>query len=935
MNASRLDELFDAAQDIPLQKRAAWLDESCGNDMELRHALERLLAADAHPGGVLESAATLLTEVMVESTATPSAFGVWQVQGSLGAGGMGAVWLAERDDAGFVQRAAIKQVAYPTPGLLQRFERERQILARLEHPGIARLIDGGVDDAGCPYLAMEYVEGQRIDQWAREHTLDVRATVKLLLHVCDTVQYAHRNLVVHSDIKPSNILVGADGKPRLLDFGIAKVISEQAGPDTQTAARLMTPDYAAPEWLAGAPATTAVDVYALGVLAYELLAGNKPYRLGRGGMATSELADTTATAPSAAVQANRPDARRRKKLLHGDLDRIVLTAMAADPARRYATVAALATDLDHWLDGKPVAARGDGALYRLRKFVARNRVATATVIIAVLALLGATAYSLRQTQLARQQAMRAEAVRNFLDNTFAQMEPVSNHGKTVSLHDLLGHSERRLAKSSDMPLQVRVDLTTMIGKLYWNLADNANSERALRAAVALADNSVPADIRAQSLLALAIVEHDRGETDSAFHHASLAHQLARRSAATDHTLADAAQRKLASMAIAHEGARRAVPLLRAQLASDRARHGDSQQTIDDLTMLGRALDIMARYVESEITLTEAVAMARREGGSYRSRLGLALDLLGITQLHRGNYAAAEQTFTEAGAVTGGLWGENNVRASITRQQALMATALQGRFAHALPKAMAVRDEAEGMVQSRPDHLASSWRLLGDIRRGLGQLQAAEAAYRQAVSMWEKVPQGDRSDGIAATWSALSAVLCLQGRLADAEHAAHQAIAADQHAVSDAVPWLARDLAQLAEVLRRENRFPEALKQAQSAAAELPAEAGSLSPQTVRVQAQLAQALLDDKQNAAALKQACKAVATARKVLANDNWQNAAVLLTLARAQLAVGRTTDAVSTAQRALTLRTPRLPSTDPRVREIQAVLEKASRAEDHAGAG
>ncbi|MDN5924602.1 MAG: serine/threonine protein kinase, partial [Xanthomonadales bacterium] len=410
MNKQRLDALFDAAQDIAPEHRAVWLDEVCAGDGELRHALERLLIADACAGGVLESGPELIAEVLTQSASAPQAFGVWRVLNSLGAGGMGEVWLAERDDAGFVQRAAIKQVAFPTPGLLQRFERERQILARLEHPGIARLIDGGVDAAGCPYLAMEHVEGQRVDAWVREQALDVRATVKLLVQVCATVAYAHRNLVVHSDIKPSNILVGADGKPRLLDFGIARVLSEDNAEATHTATRLMTPDYAAPEWLAGARPTTAVDVYALGVLAYELLSGHKPYRLQRHGNAASELADTTITVPSAAIAASLADARSRKRALHGDLDRVVMTAMAADPSRRYATVEALAADLHRWLDGRAVAAHGDGAGYRLRKFVARNRIATAAVIVALLALLAATAFSLRQAHVAREQAARAESV---------------------------------------------------------------------------------------------------------------------------------------------------------------------------------------------------------------------------------------------------------------------------------------------------------------------------------------------------------------------------------------------------------------------------------------------------------------------------------------------------------------------------------------------
>ena len=939
MLRQRLDELFDAAQDVPANRRHAWLDAVCAGDTGLRGELERLLAADARQQGVLESGPALLADVMADAAEAPSGFGAWRVLRRLGAGGMGEVWLAERDDAGFTQRAAIKQVAWPTPGLLQRFQRERQILAQLEHPSVARLIDGGVDAAGCPYLAMEYVKGERIDAWVREHALDVRATVRLLLQVCEAVQFAHRNLVVHSDIKPSNILITDDGAPRLLDFGIARVLSEDAGGGTRTATRLLTPDYAAPEWLAGGAVTTAVDVYALGVLAYELLSGAKPYRLTRGAVMASQLGQRPVRPPSAAVDGGYADRRARHRAIHGDLDRIVQTAMAHDPARRYATVEALSQDLRRWLDGRAVAARGDHAWYRLHRFVARNRVAVGAAVLVLITLIAATAFSLRQAYVANEQALRAQhqaaradAVRRFLDNTFAQMDPAANRGETVGMRDLLERSEERLAKTAGMPAAVRVDLTTLIGKLYWNLADNTASERVLKSAVAMAGRQgVPEETRVRALLALATVEQDRNENDNAYRHATMAHTLASRGEAPDRDLVEASQRLAVSMSIEHDGAMSAEPALRKLLAADRARHGESQPVVNDLIMLGRALDAMARYDEAETSFSEAVAIARRLNGRYASYLGLALDYQGIVRMHRGDYAGARQAFVESGQVTGMLWGTDNVRASITREQALEVAILEGRLKESLPAVLAVRDEAVTMRKARPDHYAASWKLLGDTYGGLGRFREAEAAYHMGLTLWSEVPQGNQSAGMAGTLSALSSVLKWQGRLPEAEKTVLAAIDIDRRAVplgmpsSASGPWLSRDLSALAGIIGLEGRRDEALVQARAAVASLPRDPGGASPRSALVRAGLASALLDHGEADAASVQAREALAIADRVLPTGNWQRAPLWLAKGRIEVAMAQPTAAEASLRRALALCGPLHPGNDPRVLEAKVALVRA----------
>ena len=939
MNGQRLDELFDAAGDIPPERRAAWLDAACGEDDALRRKLAALLAADARTHGVLEDRPELLANLMGGDEDMPLQLGCWRIRRRLGAGGMGEVWLAEREEDGFTQHAAIKKVAWPTPGLLQRFRRERQILAQLEHPGIARLIDGGTDSSGCPYLAMEYVQGKRIDDWVRSRTLGVRATVRLLLQVCEAVQFAHRNLVVHSDIKPSNILVTDEGTPRLLDFGIAQVLSGDDGQATRTATRLMTPDYAAPEWLAGGRVTTAVDVYALGVLAFELLSGARPYRLERGGDAAHQLADMPTQSPSALLARDAPDRRARRRALHGDLDRIVQTAMARDPARRYASVEALAQDLRNWLAGRAVAARGDHAGYRLRKFVARNRVAVAAAAVIAFTLMAATGYSVRQARIARVQMHRAEAVRVFLANTFTQIDPSANHGRTVSMRELLERSERRLIDANDVPLQVRVDLATLIGTFYWNLADNVASERVLERAVTMADRGeVDHEIRSRALLALAKVEGDQFENEAAWRHAAQSLTLARQADQPDPDLIEAAQRIAATMAIAHEGPERAEQALRQLLAHDRAHYGVSQKVADDLISLVQALMALQRYDEAEAAGLQAVEVGQRAQGTFGGRVGLARDLIGEIRVLRGDYAGARSMFAATIKSASTMWGADSVRASIVRSQLLQVAVLEGRFRQSISEVRAMRDEGLAFRTARPDHAAFCSLLLADTWFGLGKFADAERTYRASVPLLRAMPNGGHSDAMASALSNLALALRWRGRLGEAETAVRSAVAIDKDlrfTTEYALPQnlaMARDLSVLGVIVGLRGHPQQALQYARAAAAKLPNNAQSELPLHAQVRARLAQALLDVGNTRAALTQARQAQVIANRRLPPDNWQRAEVQRVLGRALLAADSRDAAAAALQRTVALLEPVLNADDPRITQARFDLARALQQPDHA---
>jgi non-specific serine/threonine protein kinase/serine/threonine-protein kinase len=412
----RLEELFHAMLQLPREQRMAALAEACGDDVELRAEVERLLEADANATAFIGNASAGIERLAATALPPVDQIGAYRIVREIGRGGMGTVFLAERADAQFNLRVAIKLIkrGMDSDAVLERFRHERQILAGLEHPNIGRLLDGGTTPDGLPYFVMEYVDGLAIDEYCRTHQLPIDARLKLFLQVCAAVAYAHQHLVVHRDIKPSNILVTADGTPKLLDFGIAKLV--ESGDDAMATAfsvQAMTPQYASPEQLRGERVTTVSDVYALGVLLFELLAGKRPYELT--GKSTDEVAQTVAatagTKPSTMAAQGGDEVLARH--LRGDLDAITLTAMRPDPAERYGSASVLAEDVRRYMDARPVIARGDSWSYRAARFVRRRKLGVAAAAAILITLIGGVIATSWQARVA--QSERARAERRFAD----------------------------------------------------------------------------------------------------------------------------------------------------------------------------------------------------------------------------------------------------------------------------------------------------------------------------------------------------------------------------------------------------------------------------------------------------------------------------------------------------------------------------------------
>lgn len=467
----QLLELAPAARQLRLQRLSAQ-DPTLGRELE--HLLQQ--EADSH-------------EFMAQPlwTAPPpgragSEVGPYRLLHPLGEGGMGEVWLAERCDGLYQRQVALKLLrsGVADPGLRQRFGRERQILARLQHPHLAQLLDAGVDQHGQPYLALDYVEGEPISDYCRRLQPPLETRLQLMLQVCAVVSHAHANLVVHRDLKPSNILVRADGTVKLLDFGIAKLLDHDdpnaAHPATEI--RAFTLHYAAPEQVRGEAVTTLTDVYSLGVVLFEVVTGHKPYRLRRHSDAEWErsILDVQVPRASALLQrlAAEPGAPRRAlqrqaKRLRGDLDVLLEKALQKDPQQRYASAEALAGDLRRYLQGQPIQARPPGVGYRMRKYIGRHRWGVALAGLAALALLGTTSFALWQLRQTREEMARAQAMQDFTVGLFDKAAS-QRHGHFDVPQLLATGQQRGEAELADQPLAL-AELQGVIGRLRIGLGD--------------------------------------------------------------------------------------------------------------------------------------------------------------------------------------------------------------------------------------------------------------------------------------------------------------------------------------------------------------------------------------------------------------------------------------------------------------------------------
>ena len=554
-NWKRVKQIFEAGLDCPKDERQSFLDRECGQDASLRQAVEELLASDEQTAEFLNppsrgAAMSLLTGMLEDDTAEPRQLGKYRLVKTIASGGMGTVYAAVRVDGQYDQEVAVKLIkpGMATEDILRRFRQERQTLARFDHPNIARILDGGAADNGAPYLVMEYIHGKPLHRYCDDRRLTINDRLDIFRTACSAVQYAHRNLVVHRDLKPGNMLVSDDGQLKLLDFGIAKILDD--GPDhngdatTDSSQRYMTPQYASPEQLRGDPITTASDVYSLGVVLYELLTGHRPYEIaGKRQEEAKRMVDEadpalpstavfrshqsaatgTTTTPEAIslVRKTQPDKLRRH--LQGDLDTIVLTAMHKDIHRRYQSVEQFADDIDRYLSCMPVRARRDSVGYKFNKFIKRHKLAVTAGILLTISIAAGTVGTVvglvntaAALSIAEDESAKAQQVTKFLEKMLAAADP--NAERTdATVREVLDQTAARLDADLVGEPAVRAAIHHVLGTTYASLGAYDVSEEHLRKAIAIREDQLGAVHlhTADSLNALGGVLHESGRNDEA------------------------------------------------------------------------------------------------------------------------------------------------------------------------------------------------------------------------------------------------------------------------------------------------------------------------------------------------------------------------------------------------------------------------------------
>ena len=760
----RVDTVFDAAVDLPAGERTDFIDRACAGDTALRAEVRELLRAYHQSDSFLESpavhiAAPLLEEAAAVGEYVPDRIGQFRVVREIGRGGMGRVFLGERADGQFEQRVAIKLIQHGAPGVIRRFVEERRILALLEHSGIARLLDGGLTTTGLPYFAMELVEGEPIDQFCETRDLSIDERLALFASVCDAVSYAHHHLIIHRDLKPSNILVTADGQVKLLDFGIAKLLGPDRPADdaTRTGFTAMTPEFAAPEQVRGDPISTATDVYALGVLLYMLVTGERPYDVRGKTPADVERIVCVDVPPKPSSRA--PASVRRR--LRGDLDLIIMTALQKQEHRRYQSPAALAEDLQRFRSGHAILARPDSARYRLTKFVGRHRTGVAAGALLVLALAG---LAQRERVLRRQaevQARKASEVENFLVSVFEVANPNSwkgPNGGSITARELLDRGASRIDSTLVDQPEVQAELRNVLGHVYINLGlyDRAAPllQRSLEQRTTLHGSQDVRVAATMDLLGTALMRLDRLDEAERLLRQTL--EQRRRLLGNTHESTAQTMEHLATLLEERTRYDEAEPLYREVLATSRTVFGDSSvEVANSLNNLGLLMHRTGAYAEAESLYRRALEIKQRRLGDAHALTAATMQNLGQTLQTRGNLEESEMYQRRALAAKRAALGDAHPSVTISLNN---LANLISRTSERLDEAEALVREAlrldRQMFGEKHSFVAASLTNLGMILRAKGEFAEAERALLQALEL-DRSLFGDKHIKVASVLVALA------------------------------------------------------------------------------------------------------------------------------------------------------------------------------------
>ena len=838
-----IDDLFDDAIDQPPDQRAAWLDMRC-TDEEVRAEVEALIEAHDETGGIFDRNAVALAGPLLSAPRIESQIGPYRLKRELGRGGMGVVYLAERADGQYRSRVAVKLLrnSPDAEDLHRRFLAERQILASLNHPNIAQLLDGGVTDGQLPFLVMEYVDGVPITTYCDRQRLGIEERLHLFRDVCAAVHHAHQNLVIHRDIKPNNILVTDERRVKLLDFGIAKLMNPTLGPADQPFTKIewraMTPEYASPEQVRGDSLTTASDVYALGVLLYELLSGRRPHRLtsnsprelteiivqrdpmlpslavSRVEPASSDIAASD-QAPEAIAEDRRLSVERLRRRLQGDLDAIMMMALRKESVRRYGSADLLWEDVQRHLDGLPVLAHRGTRWYRTRKFLGRHRLEAIAATVVITSLVGGASVAVRQAAVAGRERDRAEQalgqskeVTEFLVRLFRTPAPAGLAHEQVTARDMLVTGTARVEELAGQPI-VQAQMLDALGRVNDQLGRFDEAERMFRRALEVrrsqyGDNH--ADV-ATTLKHLSTVLAEKGRHDEALRLSREALDIQRRVLGPLNPEVALTLSRVAEMTTDDAAAE---SLYRA--ARDIQRAAGGPQALAVATTDVRLAEIFQRrgnYEEAEATTREALVIRERLLGREHASTAVGMIALGeLLRFYRNQPVEAESLYLRAIEI---------LRKQPRPRPSLISGALAGLESIAHGRGDHVRAEAlaREVLDAHRRALGAEHPIVTEAMHGIAEHLAAQRRYAEAEDMFRAsmalLQQAVGPDHLrmAGALIDLGRVHAAAGRLDEAEADLRRALTILERLKGPVKEYEGEAAALLADVIQRRGKTAEA------------------------------------------------------------------------------------------------------------------------------
>ena len=753
--------IFQSALEIPTEKRAKFLDEACGQDVALRAEVQSLLDSHEEASQFIEEPADELGYKVLENAAnqnlTGKQFGPYQIERELSRGGMGVVYLAARADKAFEKQVAIKIIkrGMDTDEIIRRFQQERQTLANLDHQYIAKLLDGGSTEDGAPFLVMEYIDGLPIDQYCDDNKLTTVQRLQLFRKVCAAVQYAHQNLIIHRDLKPGNILVTSDGKPRLLDFGIAKLLAPASSQDsilhTQTEQRILTPEYASPEQVVGAALTTASDVYSLGVLLYRLLTGHRPYRyqtqqelidaikneepekpsivIRRTEDAESQNDQGKQITPESISETRDGSPEKLRRRLSGDVDNIVLKALRKEPQRRYAFVEQFSEDIRRYLGGLPVLAHKDSLLYRSKKFIRRHKFPVAATFLFFILILSFGILSKIQAEKIAVERDKAEHIAQFLTEMFEEAEPDSAKGKELTAKEILDKGAKKIKTKLNEQPEVQAELMNVIGMVYCKLQyyDSAYS---------LIEESI--------IIRKKILGEYHPDVAASYH--NLGNIVFYKD---DYSTADSLFNEALKIWIKVHG----------------QNHLKVAATLNDIMVIQATF---GNYPKADSLIRKVIAIRTNKLGRDNEKVAVSLTNLAWLVSAQGKYKEAEDIYRETLKIRMKRLGLKHTHVASNLRDLASMLRIQGKYQNAIDSLNLAKDIFFELMGEQNTEYALCLNNLGSNYAQLKQLQLADSLYQQALEI-NRVILGDKNTLVA---NSLHNIGHVQYDLGNYEKAAH-------------------------------------------------------------------------------------------------------------------------------------------------------------------